>query len=100
MVGANSLFGFLYELVRSSWMVASVVMKYFLLAVILRSVELGDYSFEGFEERMLKYGKYTVLGTGILGVIFQITGLSVEPLFLFPSQLIAVIVLGFLFWKY
>lgn len=100
MAGVNSLFGFLYELVRSSWTVASVSMKYFLFAVIIRSVQLKDFSYEGFEERMLKYGKYTVLLTGVIGLVVQVTGMSVEPLLLLPSQLIAVLVLGFLFWKY
>jgi len=100
MAGVNSLFGFLYELVRSSWMVASILMKYLLIAVILHSVQLKDYSFESFEERMLKYGKYAILFTGIIGFVFQITNISVEPLFLFPSQVVTVLVLGFLFWKY
>ncbi len=100
MAAVNSLIGFMYEVVQSSWLVASAVMKYFVAGVILRSLQLKDLTLEGLDQRTREYGRYAVLGTGVLGLVATLTGFNVQPLFLFPSQLLAVGVLGYLFWKY
>lgn len=100
MAAINSVIGLLYDLVRSSWMTASVVMKYFLLALIADMAYRKDLTFQGFDERILKYGKYTVLGIAAVSVPITFLNISYTPLLKFPSQMTAVGVLGYLFWRY
>lgn len=101
MALVNSVIGFLYEAVMHSWQVASVVLKYFLAAniiILLRYEE--NLSLDKLESNMLKYGKPVILGTGLLGLVFAAINLTVTPGFRFLSEFTAVLVLGFLFWKY
>ena len=100
MATLNTLIGFMYDLVQSTWLAASVLMKYFLAGVILRSIQLEDLSIESLGDRTLEYGKYIVIGTGLIGLVITLTNINLQPVLLFPSQLIAVGVLGYLFWKY
>lgn len=92
--------GFLYEVIRSSWMVASVIMKFFVAGVLLRTLQINGVSREYFEERVQQYGRYAVLLIGLTGILVTLGGFTFQPNFLFVSEVIAVSTLGYLFWKY
>jgi len=100
MAAVTSIGGFLYEAVRQTWFVSAVVLKYFLAALVFTMLYRKEFSLEKLEENILNYGKPVVLGTGVLGFVFAATGFSITPGFRFISELIAVFILGFLFWKY
>ena len=100
MAALNFFIGFLYELVRSAWMLSSVFMKFFLVAIITESVRRKDFTVQGFDEKLRNGGKYILLAIGLLAVPITLTGVSFQPFYLFESQFIAVMVLGYLFWKY
>lgn len=100
MAAVNSLIGFLYQVVEASWMVASVVMKFFVAGVMARTWQLDGLSIKKFGENLQEYGRYAVLGTGLLGLSATLLGVSMQPNLILFSQVVAVAVLGYLFWRY
>lgn len=100
MAATNFFIGFLYELVRSAWMLSTVFIKFFLLFLVADTVRRKDFTLKGFDERLREGGKYVLLSTGVLSVPVTLFNLSFQPFYLFASQLTAVTVLGYLFWKY
>lgn len=100
MAALNFLGGFLYEAVRQTWFISAVVLKYFLAALILSMLYRNELSLDKLQENLLDYGKPVLLGVTALGFVFSTTGFSITPGFRFISELVAVLLLGFLFWKY
>jgi hypothetical protein len=100
MVGVNVLFGFVYSWIESSWQVASVVMKYFVLANLAYLVLNRDFSFERFEGHILGTAKPVILGIAVLGLFFSLAEITITPFFRLFSQTVAVMTLGFIFWRY
>jgi hypothetical protein len=100
MAGVNLLFGFIYSWVESSWQVASVVMKYFVLANLAYLVLNRKFTLESFEGHILGTAKPVILGIAVLGLFFSLAEISVTPFFELFSQTVAVLTLGFIFWRY
>lgn len=100
MAVLNFLGAFLYEAVRQTWFISAVVLKYFLAALIFSMLYRKEFSLEKLEGNILDYGKPVLLGVTALGFVFTTIGFSITPGFRFISELVAVILLGFLFWKY
>ena len=100
MAAVNSLIGFLHQVVEASWITASVVMKFFVVAVAAKTWQMDGLSIKDFGKNLQKYGRYAVLATGLLGAAAAVSGVNIQPSFLFASQFTAAAVLGYLFWKY
>jgi hypothetical protein len=96
----NSLAGFLYGVVRETWMVSAVLVKYLLVANLGLIAYRGEISLEKFSENILDYAKPVLLTVTLLGVVLHISGTSFSPMFRFFSELVALATLGYLFWKY
>ena len=100
MASVNELIGVLYQLVQSTWIVASITAKYYLLGSAGYLIYKDRFSKENFLEKILDDGKDFIFAVAGLGALFYVLSLELQPLFSFPSQLIAVTYLGYLFWKY
>jgi uncharacterized membrane protein YphA (DoxX/SURF4 family) len=99
-MAVDFLTGFLYGVVRETWMVAAVATKYLLVANLVLLAYSNRLSIKNFQESILEYGKPLLLVLASAGTVLHISGLEITPLLMFPSYLIAVLTLGFLFWKY
>ena len=100
MASVNELIGVLYQLVQSTWIAASITAKYYLLGSAGYLFYRENLSVDSFLEKILDDGKDFIFAVAGLGTLFYLLSLELQPLFSFPSQLIAVTYLGYLFWKY
>jgi hypothetical protein len=84
-------------IIESTWLVASIVTKFYLASLIPRI-----YIFEESLDEMVMDESRMVVGIYLLlGVILYSLGLSIDPIF--PDILnegIAVAYLGYLFWRF
>ena len=100
MASVNELIGVLYQIVQSTWIVTSITAKYYLLGTAGYLVYRDSFSVESFLEKVLSDGKDFIFAVTGLGIIFYALSVEVRPLLGFFSQLVAVVYLGYLFWKY
>lgn len=100
MAGINAAGGFIYSWIKASWQVSAVVMKYFVLTNIAYLLLKNSLSFQRFEEKILDTAKPVILFIAVLGLFFSLAGISVTPFFKLFSQVVAVLTLGFIFWRY
>ena len=91
---------FLYSVVRESWILATVVTKYLLIANIGVLAYRRELNREKFTESLIEWSKPVLIIIVVIGGIFSATKFSLTPLFPLISQIIAVTTLGYLFWKY
>ncbi|MFB6145759.1 MAG: hypothetical protein ABEJ99_04635 [Candidatus Nanohaloarchaea archaeon] len=95
----QTLFTIIYEVVKHSWNVSTVLTKYFILGLSLKTVS-EETAISNLEENLLAYRKEYVTGVIVLGIISMIAGWTVEPFFKLFSELLAVLYFAYLFWKY
>jgi len=100
MASVNELIGVLYQIVQSTWIVASITAKYYLLGAGGYLLYRDNLSVESFLEKILDDGKDFIFTVTGLGIIFYVLSIELRPLLGFFSQLTAVVYLGYLFWKY
>jgi len=94
------LTSFIYQVVEQSWAVATVLVKYILIAHIAELFYSDESNLRHLEEIVLKYS-YAVVGSiVVLGFLTAALQISVEPFFKAFSEMLAVIYFGFLFWKF
>lgn len=89
-----------HEIVRSSWIAASILVKYYLAATVLYLLYRKDLSVESFQENLLDNSRVFILGLLGLGIVLAVSGLDISPVFSDISQLIALGYLAYLFWVY
>ena len=89
-----------YALIESSWMISTVIVKYFLLSAGLITVSRREDYIEDFRSILDEYSAGIVTSIVILGVLALVSGLSVKPVLPVFSHLIAVIYFGYLFWEF
>jgi hypothetical protein len=92
--------GLAYEVVRSSWVVSTVLLKQVLVLHLAKLALDEEMNLKHLEEVVLKYSRPTVASMVTLGFIVAITGFEITPAFPVYSELIALIYYGFLFWKF
>jgi len=96
----QSLSSFAYNLVEQSWIMATIFVKYFLLAV---SVKIGleqNFELEYISDQLIEYSGEAVSIIFLLGLLNVFAGFSVTPVFNAFSQVVAFLYFAFLFWKY
>ncbi|MFB6207807.1 MAG: hypothetical protein ABEJ69_00495 [Candidatus Nanohaloarchaea archaeon] len=96
----EALLGIGREVVSQSWTAAAVLSKYLVLFVLGRLVYEKRLTVEDLREELLKYSRPTVYALVVSGAVLAFTGITLEPVFLFFSQVVALAYLGFLFWSY
>ncbi len=95
----NLAVSFIYEVVKQSWLVSTVVVKYMLLAHLVE-LAASEFSLERLEEELLDNSRLAVTGIVLLGVVSVVTGFQVSPFLEVFSQLVALGYFAFLFWKF
>lgn len=101
MAFSAEITGFLYTIVRESWIITAILTKYLLIFNIGFLAYRKDLGMKRFGENLLNWSKPLVLIFAALGTLSAATGgFGLEINLPFISQAIAVLTLGFLFWKY
>ncbi len=89
-----------YEAIRHSWLVATVLVKYILVGHLGALIYRNDISFRSFLELVEKYSRETVVGIIGLGIVFSAIGFRPESMLTLSSEMIALAYFGYLFWEY
>ena len=85
---------------EGSWIAASILAKYFLIGLIAKNIYQKTLTVENFLEDVKDSSELFVLTLILSGVLIKILGLSVTPVFQLFSELVALMYLGYLFWKF
>ena len=93
------LIAFIYELVQQSWLVATVLTKYFLLVLALASIREKN-GFEQFSDDILSYSPAFVTLIVVLGTANIFLGIVDQPFLKVFSEVTAFLYFLYLFWKY
>jgi len=96
----NLLSEFAYNLVEQSWIIATVLVKYFLLVLGAKIVSEDRFNPEYISEQLIEYSGELVILIVLLGTVNVFAGFKVDPVFNTFSQVAAFIYFLFLFWKY
>jgi hypothetical protein len=91
---------FAYQLVEQSWIMATVVVKYFLLVIGAKIVSEQKFDPHYFSEQLIKYSGEIVSLIVFLGLVNVFVEFGVEPVFKVFSQVVAFLYFAFLFWEY
>lgn len=91
---------FAYSLVEQSWIMATVLVKYFLLVIGVKIALEQKFELEYISNQLIEYSKELVSIIALLGLINVFVGISVTPVFNVFSQVTAFVYFAFLFWKY
>ncbi len=86
--------------VGSSWIAASIFLKYFLVGLAAKNVYQGRVSLESFLGDVMESSELVVTSIIGAGMLISLAGLSPRPLFKLFSELVALGYFGYLFWKY
>ena len=89
-----------YLLVEQSWLMATVLVKYFLLGIGIKITLEKDFSIETVSDQLLKYSGEIVSLIVLLGLVNIFAGFSMSPIFNTFSQVTAFLYFAFLFWMY
>ena len=100
MAFVTDLGGLLYEVVRETWFVTSVVAKYYVPGLAAYLIYESNFSWEALHDELLETGEEFILIMFGIGIIASALSIEIRPVAPFFSQFIAVIYLGYLFWKY
>lgn len=94
------LSSFAYSLVESSWMVSTILVKYFLLTGVVYSLYKDNGFLEGFRSFIEFYSDEMITLIILTGLVTMVLGASFSPLVAIFSHLTAVTYFGYLFWKF
>ena len=97
MASLGPYISIVYSLVETTWLVLTVVSKYFLIGTVLRHFYIDG---DSLEESVLRWFKPVLLGSAVLSVPLNVVEVTPAPFLTFVSQLSAVGLLGFVFWRY
>jgi hypothetical protein len=94
------LSNFAYQIVEQSWIMATILLKYFLLVIGAKIALKQNFELEHIFDELLEYSGEIVALIVILGFVNVFAGLEVNPLFNTFSQVTAFLYFAFLFWMY
>lgn len=100
MAFVTDLGGLLYDVVRGTWFITSVVAKYYIPGLAAYLIYDSDFSWEALHDELLETGKEFILTMFGIGLIASALSVEIRPVVPFLSQFVAVIYLSYLFWKY
>lgn len=91
---------FAYNLVEQSWIMAAILVKYFLLVIGIKIALEQKFKLDYISDQLTEYSGELVSLIVLLGLINVFAGFSISPIFTAFSQLTAFLYFAFLFWKY
>lgn len=94
------LASFIYNLVEQSWIISTILTKYFLVLVLFKAFQDGDRSLDRVSEKLVDYSDIFVTLVVFLGLAGMLIGLEIQPVARVFSEIIALSYFAFLFWKY
>lgn len=94
------LAGFIYSLVEQSWLMATILVKYFLLALGVKIVSEQRFEPEYIFEELTRYSGEIISVIVLLGLVNVFAGIEIDPLFNTFSQVTAFLYFLLLFWEY
>lgn len=89
-----------YQLVEQSWIMATVLVKYFLAIISFKIALEQNFELDYISDQMIGYSGELVSIIAFLGFINVFAGFSVIPVFTAFSQVVAFLYFAFLFWMY
>lgn len=93
-----------YALVEASWHASAVIVKFYLIFAAARIYRQGFLEDEvklcKIEEYLLQESKKVLSVIVGIGALTALTGFELRPRFELVSELIALIYLAYLFWKF
>jgi hypothetical protein len=96
----QALTSVVYDVTAGSWIVVSIISKYYLVGAAVYLYSSGGLTWESFSDRVLEDSRKVLSAAVALGAVLSFSGLQVEALLLPVSELIGLAYLGFLFWKF
>lgn len=94
------LVAFIYELVNQSWLISTVLVKYFLLGVFIATFLENRENLRKFKDNLLDYSPFFVASIVFIGLINMFIGFFEEPFLPLFSEVVAFVYFLFLFWEY
>ena len=91
---------FAYNWVEQSWIVATVLVKYFLLGLSVKIAIKKKTELEHISNQLVDYSGELVAIIALLGFVNVFAGFEFKPMFNVFSQVVAFLYFMFLFWKY
>ena len=91
---------FAYQLVEQSWIMATIIVKYFLLIIGAKISLEKKFELEYISDQLIDYSGELVSIIALLGLINVFAGFSISPMFTAFSQIVAFLYFAFLFWMY
>lgn len=92
-----------YSIVEASWHSAAFFTKFYLITVLIRSIdsiEINAIDFESVEQLLLEESKMFLGFLLAIGISTLMIGVELRPTFPVISEGIALAYLVFLFWKF
>lgn len=96
----QALVGLVYDAVRQSWTVATVVLKYVLALYVARLAYEDRLNLKNFSKEVVEHSREIVTGIVVLGFVFSLLNLELTPLLKPLSEVVALAYFAFLFWRY
>lgn len=96
----SSLTSTVVALVESSWIVASITVKYFLMGLLIRNLFENSFTWEKVSEEILESSELVVTTIIGLGAILALFDFSPSPMAKLFSEITALAYFAYLFWKY
>ncbi|MFQ3308290.1 MAG: hypothetical protein ACI977_000520 [Candidatus Nanohaloarchaea archaeon] len=94
------LIGFIYQWIVASWLISSILVKYFLLGILGYEIVVQKNSAEKIKEDFIKHSYYFVSLLVGIGLIISLTGLNPKPGFPVIGEITALGFYAYLFWEY
>lgn len=89
-----------YQIVEQSWIIATVLVKYFLVFLGLKIIKERNFELNHISEQLLEYSDELVALIVFLGITNVFVGIEISALFTVFSQVTAFLYFAYLFWKY
>lgn len=94
------LSNFAYQLVEQSWIMATLLVKYFLLVIGAKIALEQKFELDCISDELLEYSRELVSIIALLGLVNVFVGFSISPMFTAFSQVVTFLYFAFLFWMY
>lgn len=90
----------IYDITAHSWALASILVKYYIVVAAAQLYTGSGLTKEDFRDKILRESRIVVPMIVLAGAATYAIGFKLDPVFRLFSEIIALVYLGFLFWKY
>lgn len=89
-----------YQITQESWALASIIVKYYLIAAAIYLYTEKGLTKEKFNEKILGEARLVIPGIVLAGTLMHLTNLQLSPLNKLIGEGVAIAYLAYLFWVY